>query len=241
MIFLDLHKAYDALDRSRCLEILDEYGVGPRAIELLRKYWHRLTMVAQACGYYGTYFQVGRGVMQGDLLSPTIFNVVVDAVVRHWVTGFIAESEARGDLGQEGRHQAALFYADNVMVAAVDPVWLQGAFNALVGLFDRLGLRTNVGKTFGMVCHPYQAAGTLTTEACRRRITVTGQYYRERLKDQVACGECGEMLAVESLSSYLMTQHGRVAGRRQQWTTTAAGRGTQSYQMSFPTKGGPQK
>ena len=28
MIFLDLHKAYDALDRSRCLEILEGYGVG---------------------------------------------------------------------------------------------------------------------------------------------------------------------------------------------------------------------
>ena len=28
-IFLDLHKAYHALDRSRCLEILGGYGVGP--------------------------------------------------------------------------------------------------------------------------------------------------------------------------------------------------------------------
>ena len=29
VIFLDLHKTYDALDRSRCLEILEGYGVGP--------------------------------------------------------------------------------------------------------------------------------------------------------------------------------------------------------------------
>ena len=29
VIFLDLHKAYDALERSRCLEILEGYGVGP--------------------------------------------------------------------------------------------------------------------------------------------------------------------------------------------------------------------
>ena len=33
-------------------------------------------------------------------MSPIIFNVVVDVVVRHWVTGVIAEAEARGDLGQ---------------------------------------------------------------------------------------------------------------------------------------------
>ena len=53
---------------------------------------------------------------QGDPLSPTIFNVGVDAVVRHWVQGDVEESEERGDLGQEGRHQAALFYAAADMV-----------------------------------------------------------------------------------------------------------------------------
>ena len=31
VIFLYLHKAYDDLDRSRCLEILEVYGVGPLA------------------------------------------------------------------------------------------------------------------------------------------------------------------------------------------------------------------
>ena len=95
---------------------------------------------------------------RGDPLSPTIFNVVVDAVVRHWVQGVVEESEARGELGQEGRHQGALFYADNGMVASSDLVWLQGAFNTLVGLFDRVGLQTNVGNTVGMVCHSFQAA-----------------------------------------------------------------------------------
>ena len=34
-------------------------------------------------GYYGTAFKGERGVTQGDPPSPTIFNVVVDAVVRH--------------------------------------------------------------------------------------------------------------------------------------------------------------
>ena len=97
-------------------------------------------MVARSGGYYGTYFQVARGVTQGDPLSPTIFNVVVDAVVRHWVTGVIADAEEWGEQGKEGRHQADLFYTDNGMVASSDPCWLQGAFSTLVGLFDRLGL-----------------------------------------------------------------------------------------------------
>ena len=46
VIFLDLRKAYDALDRSRCLDILEGYGVDPRSRRLLQTYWRRLTMVA---------------------------------------------------------------------------------------------------------------------------------------------------------------------------------------------------
>ena len=44
VIFLDLTKAYDALDRSRSLEILKGYGVGERVRRLLTVYWGRTTM-----------------------------------------------------------------------------------------------------------------------------------------------------------------------------------------------------
>ena len=60
-IFLDLHKAYDALDRDRCLNILVAYRVGPRPIRLLRRYWDQLTMVARDGGYYGAPFKGFRG------------------------------------------------------------------------------------------------------------------------------------------------------------------------------------
>ena len=51
VIFLDLTKAYGALDRSRCLDILEGYSVGPSSRRLLTTYWRRLTMVARAGGY----------------------------------------------------------------------------------------------------------------------------------------------------------------------------------------------
>ena len=87
------------------------------------------------------------------------------------MTRVISGAEERGERGKEGRHQATLFYVDNGMFDSSDPRWLQGAFNTLVGLFDRVGLQTNVGKTVGMVCHPFQAAGNLSEAAYRRRVT----------------------------------------------------------------------
>ena len=56
-IFLDIHKAYDALDRNHCLDILAAYRVIPRAIRLLRRYWDQLKNFARAGGYYIDHFK----------------------------------------------------------------------------------------------------------------------------------------------------------------------------------------
>ena len=69
------------MDWSRCLEIWEGSGMVPQARRLLQIYLRQLMMVARAGGYYGTKFWVEHRVTQGDLLSPTIFNVVMDAVV----------------------------------------------------------------------------------------------------------------------------------------------------------------
>ena len=111
-------------------------------------------------------------------------------------------------------HQAAIFYAENGMVASSDPHWPQGVFNAPVGQFDRVGLQKNIRKTVSMVCHPCQAAGNLSEAAYERRVTGEGPKYREYLKGQVSCRECGELMVVVSLMSHLTTQHGRMVETR---------------------------
>ena len=50
-IFLGLHKLYGALERERCLDILEVYGVGAGTIRILRTYWDRLQMVAKVGGH----------------------------------------------------------------------------------------------------------------------------------------------------------------------------------------------
>ena len=66
------------------------------------------------------------------------------------------------------------------MVALSSLRWLQVEFSILVGLFDRVGLLTNVGKKNGMVFRPCQAAGTQLEAAYGRRMIEEGLSYQER-------------------------------------------------------------
>ena len=46
--FLELHKAHGALERYRCLDILEGYGVGPQACRFLQTYQSLPKMVSRA-------------------------------------------------------------------------------------------------------------------------------------------------------------------------------------------------
>ena len=49
---------------------------------------------------------------------------------------------------------------DDGLVASANPVLLQGEFDTLTGLFDRVELGKNVRKTIRMICHPCRTVGT---------------------------------------------------------------------------------
>ena len=90
-VFIDLKKAYDAMDRERCIQILKGYGAGERAMRLICNFWDQASFVCRAQGRYGRPFKAGRGVTQGGPLSPKIFNVMVDAIVREWLRQVLGE------------------------------------------------------------------------------------------------------------------------------------------------------
>ena len=194
-------------------------------------------MVARAGGYCGAEFMGDRGVMQGDSLYPTIFNVVVDAVVKNWVSVMVEVSEERGGRRQEGIHHNALFYTDDGMVALSDLQWLQGSFITLVGLFNRVGLWNNFWKTVSMVCRLCQAAGTQLEAAYGRWVTGEGPSYWEWQRGRVQCKECGEEMALGSLAGHMQTQHGRSAEGRRSWETMYPGEDPRTYRMKLPTAG----
>jgi hypothetical protein len=192
------------------LEILERYGVGALTLQLLRQFWDRQLVVAKQGGHFGVAFPATRGVTQGDIVSPTIFNIVVDAIVRHWLTLVLDDGSEVNGFGRMVREQLVLFYADDGLLAARNHLWLQMALSRLCELFERVGLRTNVQKTKTMTCTPGYISGQVAVPAYRRRMEGVGESYRERQRRRVECSICGKDLAASSLDSHHRTVHGTV-------------------------------
>ena len=91
--------------------------------------------------------------------------------------------------------QEAFFYVDDRMVASTEPGWLQTLVDTLKGIINRVGLRTNVQKTVGMVCQPCRVVGVRAYEAYKLWMTGEGRSYQERQRERVQCMECRKDLS----------------------------------------------
>jgi hypothetical protein len=51
-------------------------------LAFIKRIWDGDTLVSKQEGFFGAPFDVGRGLRCGDIDSPVIFNIVVDAIIR---------------------------------------------------------------------------------------------------------------------------------------------------------------
>ncbi len=84
-VFIDLKKAFDAMDQGRCLEILAFHGVGPNMLRLICNFWDTAINECRVKGNYGQPFKAGCGVTQGGPLLAKLFNIIVNMVVCKWM------------------------------------------------------------------------------------------------------------------------------------------------------------
>ena len=72
--------------------------------------------------------------------------MVLDSVIWQWVTVVDGEEEGPYVFGQLVQWLAPLLYADDGILASPRPNHLQDMLDVLPGIFNRVGLRTNVKK-----------------------------------------------------------------------------------------------
>ena len=81
--FIDYAKAFDCVDHNKLWKILKEMGIPGHLTCLLRKLY--VGQEATVRTGYGTtdWFQTGKGVCQGYILSPCLFNFYAEYIMRN--------------------------------------------------------------------------------------------------------------------------------------------------------------
>ena len=121
---------------------------------------------------------MNRGCTQGDIDSPIIFNLIIDAVLRTWKQQ------------QHFKESQSCFYADDGLLENTDPKQLQQDLDHIIELFSRVGLKANETKTKYMVIRGAAAPKAMTKQQYHQHLQRYKRRTRTNLSDERQCEAC---------------------------------------------------
>ena len=105
--FIDYAKVFDYVDHNKVWKTLQEMGI-PNDLTCLLRNLYAGQEVTVRTGHGTNWFQIGKGVRQGCILSPCLFNICAEYIMRN--TG---PDEAQAGIKIAGRNINNLRYADD--------------------------------------------------------------------------------------------------------------------------------
>ena len=81
--FIDYAKAFDCVDHNKLWKILKEMGIPGHLICLLKNLYAGQEATVRTGHGTTDWFQIGKGVRQGFLLSPCLFNLYAEYIMRN--------------------------------------------------------------------------------------------------------------------------------------------------------------
>nr|KAG5686382.1 hypothetical protein BaRGS_018690 [Batillaria attramentaria] len=85
--FIDYEKAFDSVDREALWKLLRHYGVSGKIISLIQCTYQDMSCRIAHAGQLSESFEVKTGVRQGCLLSPFLFLLVIDWIMKTTTAG----------------------------------------------------------------------------------------------------------------------------------------------------------
>ena len=130
------------MDHNKLLKILQEMGIPNHLTCLLRNLY--AVQEAKVRTGYGTtdWFQIGKGVCQGCILSPCLFNFYAEYIMRN-----AGLDEAQAGIKIPRRYINNLRYADDTTLMAESEEGLKSLLMKVKEESEKVGLKLNIQKT----------------------------------------------------------------------------------------------
>lgn len=146
LCFVDYEKAFDRIKHTELINILDKQGLDCKDITLIKNlYWEQSASIRLNNDNTTMSVPIMRGVRQGCILSPLLFNLYSETVFEK------ALENMQEGIKVNGRFINNLRYADDTVIIANSPDGLQKLIDAITTEGETLGLKINTEKTKTMV------------------------------------------------------------------------------------------
>ena len=136
--FIDYAKAFDCVDHNKLWEILQEMGIPDHLTCLLRNLYAGQETTVRTGHGITDWYQKGKGVRQGCILSPCLFNFYAEYIMRNDGLG---ETQA-GNIA--GRSINNLRYADDTTLMAESEEELKSLLIKVKEESEKVGLKLSI-------------------------------------------------------------------------------------------------
>ena len=146
--FIDYAKAFGCVDHNQLWKILKEMGMPDHLTCLLRNLYAGQEATVRTEHGTTDWFQIGKGVRQGCILSPFLFNLYAEYIMRN-----VGLDEAQAGIKVAGRNINNLRYADDTTLMA-ESKELKSLLMKVKEESEKIGLKLNIQKTKIMASGP---------------------------------------------------------------------------------------
>jgi hypothetical protein len=143
--FIDFEKAFNSLNRKKICRILKEYGILHKIINLIKEMYQDSTFLILLEGALSKPIAANSGVKQGCALSPTIFVIVMDYMIK-----MVTANKRRGIIWKLTEGLENLDYADDICVLSQSYKDMREKLEDLNKEAVKVGLKMNASKTKAM-------------------------------------------------------------------------------------------
>ena len=147
--FIDYAKAFDCVDHHKLWKILKEMGIPDHLTYLLRNLYAGQEATVRTGHRTTDWFQIGKGVSQGCISSPCLFNFYAEYIMRK-----AGLEQAQAGIKIARRNINNLRHADDATLMAESEEELKSLLMKVKEESEKAGLKLNIQKSKIMASGP---------------------------------------------------------------------------------------